>query len=118
MDDEYWYELEEIGYDESRNFDTAFSRLEFGVEISLPSQKRITRSISAKEGEIDDELVWALRKKIAKYGVRARHGGNHHRFITTHQMKLDFAQLSKLTNKRIGEVQKEYKDWRARRTNL
>jgi hypothetical protein len=115
MDEEDWEELEDMGYDAEQHFDTAFSRFEHPIEIYLPNKMPCTRLVSAKLGRIDDQdIIHRLRKKIAKYGVRAKQGGNHHRFITLHQIKQDFAQVSKLLNKNITNAEKDFKDWKTR----
>jgi hypothetical protein len=117
MDEEDWDELESMGYNETSHILTSNTRFEYPVEIYLPSNKLTTRSMSKKLGKIDDtdyEIIRKFRKKIAKYGVRVKQGGNHSRFITTHTNNNNHAIFKKKINKLIGEVQVKYSTWKNR----
>ncbi len=117
MDNECWDELYDMGYDEEDHFSTAQERFKYPVEVYLPYNKTITRGLANKMGRIDEcdyEMVMKLRKKIAKYGVRARTGGNHNRFLTPHVWNNYYAVNKKTLNKEMGKLGKDFADWKKR----
>lgn len=103
-------------YDEDAHYDTSQTRMErFPVYAHFDNEHTHNTRLQAS-GEIQftsPKSAIKMRKMVAKYGVRNR--GNNKRFLGTHKANRILRSITKKTNRKIGTLLRDVKQWNTRR---